>query len=478
MPNCDLLIQSVTIIDGSGGEKIHGSVAVDAGRIVAYGDIAGFTAHDYWDGEGMVLSPGFIDTHTHDDLFVIDSPEMLPKLSQGVTTVVVGNCGICAAPVNPSGAFPAPMNLLGESRAFRFGSFSEYVAAVNAARPSINVAALVGHTALRNNHLDRLDRSADDREIEAMRGQLIDALEHGALGLSTGLAYMSAFEASTEEVMRLAEPLFEAGGIYTTHMRTEGHAILDAMEEAFKIGRHANSPVLISHVKCAGVDTWGRSHEVIECLDRERTTRDISCDCYPYAASSTILDPRQVDPRVRTQITWSDPHPEMAGNDLQTIADTWEVSLKEAAERLRPAGAIYHSISEDDMKAFLAHPATMIGSDGLPCDPRPHPRLWGTFPRVLGRYCREQSLFSLETAIHKMTGMPARRFRLADRGLIREGYHADLVLFDPLTISDRATFEEPILASEGILAVWVSGRLTYDQNEVTGQRAGRFIARG
>ncbi len=478
MSSCDLLIQNVTIVDGSGAAPFQGAVAVENGRIVSYGDTTGFTVHEVVDGEGKVLSPGFIDTHTHDDLYALASPQMLPKLSQGVTTVIVGNCGISAAPVTLSGTLPDPMNLLGNPEEFRFKSFAEYADAINDARTTVNVAALVGHTALRNNHLDRLDRTANAREIDAMRSQLAAALDAGALGLSTGLAYLSAYDASTEEVMRLAEPLFEAGGIYTTHMRTEGHAILDAMEEAFRIGRHANSPVLISHLKCAGLDTWGRSSEVVASLDKERERSDVSCDCYPYSAGSSTLDLRQVDPRVRIQITWSEPHPEVAGNDLQEIADLWGLPLLEAAQRLRPAGAIYHSISEDDMKVFLAHPATMIGSDGLPRDPRPHPRLWGTFPRVLGRYCREQALFPLTTAVHKMTGLPATRFRLANRGLIREGYRADLVLFDPDTVADRATFEDPTQPSQGILKVWVHGLLSFSEGQATEARAGRFIRRG
>ena len=277
--------------------------------------------------------------------------------------------------------------------------------------------------------------------------------------------------------MRLAEPLFEAGAIYTTHMRTEGEAIVEAMHEAFQIGRHANSPVLISHIKCAGIDNWGRSVEVLDTLNRGREAQDISCDCYPYAASSTILDLRQIDPRIRIQITWSDPHPEVAGNDLQWIAQNWGVSLLEAAARLRPAGAIYHGMSETDVSAFLAHPATMVGSDGLPRDPRPHPRLWGTFPRVLGRYCRDERLFPIETAVYKMSGLPAERFRLKDRGLIQSGCVADLCLFDFETVTDAATFEAPEQKSIGIEAVWVGGRLAYECGEVTGERSGRFVGR-
>jgi N-acyl-D-amino-acid deacylase len=204
----------------------------------------------------------------------------------------------------------------------------------------------------------------------------------------------------------------------------------------------------------------------------------VQCDCYPYAASSTILDVRQVDPRVRIFVTWSKPHPEKAGQNLQQIADSWGIEQKEAAERLRPAGAIYYGMSEDDVRHILQHPVTMIGSDGLPNDPRPHPRLWGTFPRVLGHYCRDQGLFSLAQAVHKMTGLSAQRFGLTDRGKIAEGSPADLVLFDPDTIRDTATFSNPISAAEGIAAVWVNGVLSYQDREATGKRGGRFLPRG
>jgi len=335
----------------------------------------------------------------------------------------------------------------------------------------------VGHTALRNNHMDRLDRAATVNEIAAMREQLVEALEHGALGLSTGLAYLSATAATTEEVLALAAPLASARALYTTHLRSETAAILDAMDEAFRIGREAAVPVVISHLKCAGVDNWGRSGEVLDALDRARRSQAVSCDCYPYAAGSSTLDLRQVDERVEIRITWSRPHPEMAGRKLAEVAQEWRVDQVEAARQLQPAGAIYHSISEQDMRGILRHPATMIGSDGLPNDPRPHPRLWGTFPRVLGRYSRDEGLLSLAHAVHKMTGMPAARFGLKGRGLVREGHCADLVLFDPNTVRDRATYDDPVRPAEGIVKVWVNGALSYADGEATGNRSGRFLKR-
>ncbi len=478
MAACDTVIRNANVFDGSGAPPAPLDVAIRHGRICGIGPSLPHAAGRVVEADGLALAPGFIDVHTHDDTVVIRRPEMLPKLSQGITTVITGNCGISAAPVRLRTGIPDPMNLLGSAGDFRYPTFADYVAAIRAAAPAVNVAALVGHTALRNNHLDRLDQTATAVEIDAMRAQLRESLDNGALGLSSGLAYASASAASTAEVVALAEPLAAAGALYVTHMRSESDAILDAMDEAFSIGRQSRVPVVISHLKCAGVANWGRSGEVLCALEAAREAQPAGCDCYPYVAGSSTLDLRQVDPRVTITVTWSTPHPDQAGKTLASIAGEWGVSQAEAAQRLQPAGAIYHSIAEEDMKRILAHPATMIGSDGLPDDPRPHPRLWGTFPRVLGRYCREEKLLPVSDAIHRMTGMPAQRFGLAQRGMVREGCYADLVLFDPERIIDKATFEDPIRPSEGIEAVWVNGVLSYTAKGAVGSRAGRFLARG
>jgi N-acyl-D-aspartate/D-glutamate deacylase len=477
MPNCETLIRNALVLDGSGDEPRLLDVAIDEGRISAVGPALSQNAARVIDANGLALAPGFIDVHTHDDLYVLQNPGMLPKLSQGVTTVIVGNCGISASPVRLKGTLPDPMNLLGVADAFQYPTFSLYIDALRAARPAVNVGALIGHTAVRNNHMDRLDRAATPAEVAAMRAELADALARGALGLSTGLAYASARFASTEEVLGLAEPLAEAGALYTTHMRTETEAILEAMEESFAIGGKSRVPVVISHLKCAGIANWGRADEVLDRLDRARAVQPVACDCYPYAAGSSTLDLGQVDARVQITITWSEPHPEAGGNSLASIAERWGMTQLEAARRLQPAGAIYHSISEADMRRILAHPATMIGSDGLPQDPRPHPRLWGTFPRVLGRYSREEKLLSLPVAVRKMTAMPAQRFGLAERGWIRAGFYADLVLFDPASIIDAATFEDPVRPAQGIHSVWVNGILSYTRDGATGARGGEFIPR-
>jgi N-acyl-D-aspartate/D-glutamate deacylase len=472
------LIRGASVVDGGGGAPFQADVAIADGMIAFIARDEAVRAESVVDGAGLVLAPGFIDVHTHDDTNVVRAPAMWPKLSQGVTTVIVGNCGISAAPARLTGAPPDPMNLLGRADAFVYPDFASYVDAVERARPAVNVAALVGHTTLRNNQMDRLDRAATADEIEAMRVELREALSLGALGLSTGLAYANAFSAPTSEVMELAEPLAEAGALYTTHMRTEFAGILDAMDEAYRIGRHARVPVAISHLKCAGPENWGRSAEVLESLDAASRSHPVGCDCYPYTAGSSTLDLQQVTDAIEITITWSEPHAEIGGMSLKAIAAQWEMSLTDAARRVQPAGAIYHSMSEDDVRRILRHPATVIGSDGLPNDPMPHPRLWGTFPRVLGRYSRDEGLFPLETAVHKMTGLPARRFGLSGRGFVREGYAADLVLFDEATVRDVATFTDPQRAAAGISAVWVNGVLSSRDQQATGARGGRFVRRG
>jgi N-acyl-D-aspartate/D-glutamate deacylase len=478
MTSCETLLRNATVIDGSGSGRFLADVAIDQGRIAAVGVRLQMRGESEIDAEGLTVAPGFIDVHTHDDTVVIEEPAMLPKISQGVTTVIVGNCGISASPVRLRGSLPEPMNLLGGAGSFRYAKFSDFVDAVQAVQPAVNVGALVGHTALRNNWLDRLDRAATEGECAAMRAQLIEALENGALGLSSGLAYLSAHAASREEVLALAEPLAAAGGLYATHLRTEADGILDALEEAFEVGRLGKVPVVVSHLKCAGVDNWGRSESVLATLDRARKNQKVGCDCYPYAASSTTLDLRQVDERVKIRITWSEAHPELAGKWLSDIATTWGVTQIDAAHRLRPAGAIYHSMDESDVRRILSDKATMIGSDGLPRDPRPHPRLWGSFPRVLGHYCRDEKLFSLEEAVHKMSGLPAARFGLAGRGEICAGNWADLVLFDAEKIRDAASFDNPTQKAEGIAGVWVNGVLSYTVQGATDRRAGRFLKRG
>ncbi|BFO10914.1 D-aminoacylase [Serratia rubidaea] len=471
------LFKNATVIDGSGGDGYTADVAVSDDRITRIAPAIDEDAAVTLDCRGRVLAPGFIDVHTHDDLIVIKHPDYIEKTSQGVTSIIVGNCGISAACAQMKDEVPDPLNLLGELAEFRYPDLASYRCTVDEVMPSVNVATLIGHTTLRNNAVASLNEPAQSADIDAMRAVLRQALQQGALGLSTGLSYGNAVNASTEEICALAELLAEHQGIYTTHMRTEYDGIIDAMHEAFHVGRHARVPVQISHHKCAGAKNWGRTVETLALIEKYQQRQDISCDLYPYRAGSSNLDPQQVTADYDILITWSTPHPEMAGKTLLEIAAAWDSDIHHAAQRLMPAGAIYFQMDEADVRRVLAHPSAMVGSDGLPCDPNPHPRLWGTFPRVLGHYSRDERLFPLTTAVHKMTGMSAQRFGMRQRGLIREGYFADLVVFDPARINDAATFQQPKQRAEGIEQVFVNGVLTYSQQQMTGRRAGKFLSR-
>ena len=249
--------------------------------------------------------------------------------------------------------------------------------------------------------------------------------------------------APTEEVIAIAQALRETGGLYVTHMRDEADHVLESIEETLKIGRNSNAPVVISHHKCAMPENYGRSTETLPRIETAAQRQKVAFDVYPYHAGSTVLMPARLRPDVPVQITWSVPHPELAGRMLDDIAKEWNTTPKEAAEKLLPAGAIFFQMDEQDVQRIIKHDLSMIGSDGLPHDSYPHPRLWGTFPRVLGHYARDLGLFSMEQAVHKMTGRTAEVFGLKDRGVIREGAFADLVLFDPATVRDEADFQSP-----------------------------------
>jgi N-acyl-D-amino-acid deacylase len=343
---------------------------------------------------------------------------------------------------------------------------------------AVNAACLLGHTTLRAATMDRLDRAASAAEIGRMRAMAEEALAQGAIGISTGTAYAPARAATTEELIAVCEPLRQAGGIYATHMRNEDDAVIEAMEETFRIGASLGVAVVISHHKCVGKANHGRSVETLALIERTLPHQPVALDCYPYIASSTILQPSRAGQSTRVLVTWSKPHPELSGKDLSEAARALGVSEAEAIERLQPAGAIYFMMDEADVQRILRYPHTMIGSDGLPHDARPHPRLWGTFPRVLGHYARDLQLFSLEAAVHKMTGLPAARFGLRERGVLREGAYADLVLIDPRTVIDAATFEEPERPAAGIEHVLVNGECVGEHGTATGKRSGRLLIRG
>jgi N-acyl-D-amino-acid deacylase len=310
-----------------------------------------------------------------------------------------------------------------------------------------------------------------------MRSLAHDALAAGAIGLSTGTAYPPAAAAPMQEIVEVCRPLADFGGLYVTHMRNEDDQITDAMEETFSIGRTLGVPAVISHHKCVGKANHGRSGETLALIERTRGAQDIGLDCYPYIASSTVMQAARVGQSTKVLVTWSKPHPEFTGKTLSEVAQAMGVNQTEAAERLRPAGAIYFMMDERDVQRILGYEHTMIGSDGLPHDARPHPRLWGTFPRVLGHYARDLALFSLEVAVYKMTGLTAARFGLEDRGVLRAGAYADLTLFDPMSVIDTASFDDPKQPARGIHTVIVNGEPVWSAGAATGARPGRVLKR-
>lgn len=479
------LLKNGLVVDGTDRPGWLGDVLLAGERILALalpGQIAPALLARHAAGlreidcTGKVIAPGFIDVHTHDDAAVLDAPDMAPKLSQGVTTVIVGNCGISLAPVvtdEPA----APLSLLGK-RQFRHAGMAAYAQAVDAARPGVNVAALLGHTALRMRHVPQLDRAATAAECEAMAADVQEAMDAGALGLSSGVFYKEAYAADLAELTALACVAARNGGIYATHIRDELAGILPALQEAALTARQAGLPLVLSHHKCAGAANWGRTRETLPLIEELARGQPISLDVYPYTAGSTVLRTDLVDGIIDILITGSQPHPEMVGRYLADIAQEWGVSQQDACDRLQPGGACYFQMREDDVDRVIAHPLAMIGSDGLPHDERPHPRLWGAFPRVLACYWREKGLLRLEEAVHKMTGLSAARFRIAERGSLRAGAMADVVVFDPARVKDMASYEKPAQFSEGIEYVWVNGMLSYTaQERVTGARAGRFVRR-
>ncbi|MFW6076503.1 MAG: N-acyl-D-amino-acid deacylase family protein [Hyphomicrobiales bacterium] len=476
--SCDTAIRNATIVDGTGAPRWRGDIAIGGDRIVALGDLGAMSATRDIDAAGLVAAPGFIDVHTHDDRAVLTDGAMLPKISQGVTTVVTGNCGISLAPLVPNGHVPPPLDLLGGADDYRFASFGDYLEAFESGPCPVNVAPMIGHSTLRVGTMDDVTRPANDAEIARMQDLLSEAMAGGAVGFSTGLYYPPNRAATIDEVVALLEVAGRSGAIYTTHMRNEGDGVEDSLEESFETARRAGVDLIISHHKCEGRQNFGRSEKTLRRIDEARQRQPVGLDVYPYAASSTVLLPEFVDSALRIIVTWSKSHPEASGRDLSVVAQEWGVSDREAAKRLAPAGAIYFRMDEADVQRILAYPHTMVGSDGLPHDEHPHPRLWGTFPRVLGHYVRELELLSLEDGVRKMTGLTASRFGLADRGTLKAGAFADVVLFAPDTIIDRATFEAPKQAAAGIELVMVNGEVAYTGTAPTGTAPGRMLLKG
>lgn len=465
------VIVGASVIDGTGRRPFRANVRIEGDRIKRVGLFTPRSGEEIINARGFILAPGFIDIHNHSEQGLDSDTAATTQVSQGITTLAVG----------PDGGSPWPVG--------------DYLSRREQMRASVNVLAFVGHATVRYQVLgEDYNRRATEKEIRAMRELVERGMREGAFGLSTGLEYDVGRASSTEEVIELARVAARYGGIYMTHMRDEEEGMFTAVAEAIRIGREAALPVQISHIKMGNRNVWGKSREVIQVINRaKRSGLDITADCYPYtawASTISILVPsRRHDDAaaVRTAlgnvggadkvlITNCKAHPDYEGKTLEEIArDNGSTPVAVYQQIIKDGGAavVCSSMSEADVEAFYRQPWVMVSSDGG-IGSR-HPRGAGTFPRVLGRFVRENRWLALTEAVRKMTSMPASRLGLSDRGVIRAGMKADLVLFDPKRVIDRSTFKEPQLLSEGINQVIVNGETVWAAGQTTDARPGVVI---
>lgn len=522
----DIVIRHGKIVDGSGNPWFYGDVAVENGRIVQVGRVDG-PARAVFDADGLVVAPGFIDSHSHADFVCAAVPAAESKIMQGVTTEVVGQCGLAQAPVNPKTladlqAYLAPFIPKGVEPDWSWQSLDDYLRRIESQGNSTNLAFLVGHGTLRLAVMGFEDREPTAAELEKMKALLAESMAAGAWGLSTGLIYPPGCFAETEELVELARVAAAAGGVYASHIRNEGDRLVPAVEEAIRIGEAAKIPVCISHHKAAGRANWGKTKQTLALMEAARRRGvDVTFDVYPYTAGNTLLSAlipgwaqagsveqmlqhlknAESRARIKKDIAEGIPgwenlaksagwdnillggctvHKEFEG---KTLAEVAALSGKDPADALLDllldergeATISLFTIDEEEMQGLLAHPLAAVGSDGWAsavtgplAQGKPHPRAFGTFPRVLRRYVRELGLLTLEEAVRKMTSATAQRYGLADRGLLRPGYAADIVAFDPEEIEDTATYENPFRYPKGIHYVLVNGKLSVGEGQLQG----------
>jgi N-acyl-D-amino-acid deacylase len=492
----DLVIRNATVYDGTGARGQRADVGITGDVIDAVGDLAAEHAASTVDAKGLAVAPGFIDVHSHDDFAVFLMPDMDFKVCQGVTTDIVGNCGLGAAPFDSAQGYLQFFGADGHRDALpSWRSYPEYLDAIDRDPPSCNVAVLAGHGTIRLDAMGIERRAPSDAELAVMIDTIDAAIDAGCVGLSTGLIYEPGRYAHTDELIALANTMAGTGALYASHMRNEGTDLVESVTETIRIGEVGGVPVQISHHKATGRAAWGLVNESLALIDVARARGvDVTADQYPYTAGSTtlfaVVQNHDEGTAGTGETEWdkitlaSAPnHTEWERRSIATLAVEFGTEPAEAARRIVDvegygAVVIMESIDEDDVRTVMAHPTTMIGSDGIPTfGGKPHPRLYGTFARVLGHYTRDAQLLSLEEAIHRMTGMPARKFGLAGRGTVAPGAAADLVLFDPAQIDDVATYDDPRKHPAGIVSVWVNGTAVVRDGAHTGARPGRAVRR-
>lgn len=525
----DILLHNAQVFDGGLAGPVRASIGIAADKIVYVGgdDLRGAAA-TVIEAEGFVLAPGFIDTHAHSDFTLLADPRAEGKLGQGVTTEVNGNCGMSAGPLLNKAVERREDDLRDLGIRERWSSLGEYFSLLERRGTGINTANLVGHGNLRGSVVGYDNRRPSPKEMDGMKQLLADAVSEGAIGLSSGLIYPPGVYSDTAELAELARVLRDRDLIYTSHMRSEGTRLLEAIDEVISIGRGAGIKVQVSHIKTAGESNWHKAEAAIALLNEVRSKGlRLTCDRYPYTASSTDLDAilpswvfaggnekelkrlndpatrRRIEGEIREQVNrpryWSKiivssvgsaQNRWMEGLTVKDIGARLSIDSLSAffriviEERLR-VGAIFQSMNEDNLRKFLSLPFCMIGSDssarcfdGATAQGKPHPRTFGTFARVFGRYVREEGLLSLTEAVHKSTMLAAGTFGLKGRGQIKEGYFADLVLFDPEKIIDKATFDNPYQPAEGIHYVFVNGVAAVSEGRLTGRLGGRVLRHG
>ncbi|MDP2859732.1 MAG: D-aminoacylase [Bacillota bacterium] len=524
-----LIIRHGKVIDGGGNPWFRADVGVVGDTIRAVGRLASESADVTIDAEGMALSPGFIDIHTHSDGPLLVQGEGHSHIRQGVTTNVIGNCGGSLAPVTAKSREYAA-GRLGEFEGVEldWSTLGEYLDRLERQGVSVNVVPLVGQGTIRGSVMGFADRPPADSELDEMRNLVAAAMQDGAYGLSSGLIYVPGSYAGIDEVAELAAVAASYGGSYNSHIRGENDTLLDAVAEAIEIGRRAGAPVQIAHFKAMGRHMWGRSVDSLRLVDESRAAGvDVTCDQYPYNASATGLGAympawlhvggpdamveRLKDPAARAKLRkeildglpgwvslhkgvgWDNtmvtncPNHELEGLTVSQIAtqrgaDDFDTAFDLLLEYKGRVPVVYFTIGDEDIERIMRHPAVMVGSDssaiaaeGPLARGKPHPRSFGTFVRVLGHYVREKKTITLEEAVRKMTSFPAERMRLYDRGLIRPGMKADLVVFDPETVSDNATYTDPFQYPSGIAHVFVNGKHTIKDSQHLGTKAGAVL---